>query len=154
MKIIFFSVGFIALFGTFLLGIKWKAMKTEDNDSQNDMRDKHVNSVIPNSLENYFAYSGEKGFTIFVWEISKDNYRCGIMEGTNRFTMDNEDLLDMGFRQGISVEEMREVLAFYNLPDDMIVVEPFYPIQSSYASEHDYLSPEYRAFLRELIIGK
>lgn len=99
----------------------------------------------------YYNFPAENGLTVFVWEMGANAYCCGLMPGTDRNAMKYEDLHQMGLRQGTTVETMKKILASYNLPEDMIAVEPFSnPISSYINPEHTSDNPEYRAFLRKL----
>ena len=98
----------------------------------------------------YYSLSPQNGFIVFVWEESKDEYRCGIIEGNIRWDVSQEALGDMTLRQGISLEEMKDVLSYYNLPEDRIVIEPYVNPASSYASVRNQSYEEYKEFLRSL----
>ena len=144
---------FIALLGILLLGLTLfigvkHVMKTKTNEPE---KQPEITKPVRLAEEDYYKFPAENGLTVFVWEMAENSYYCGLMPGTDRNAMKYEDLFEMGLRQGTTVETMKKILASYNLPEDMIAVEPFSnPISSYVNPEHTSDNPEYRAFLRSL----
>ena len=86
----------------------------------------------------YIDLSAFKGLEVYVWSLAEGSYRCGILPGTNR-NKTQKEIWDMGFH-GVSVADMKEILAAYDVPDDEVFLfacaQPIssylYPIDEDY----------------------
>lgn len=86
----------------------------------------------------YFDLSAFKGLEVYVWSLAEGSYRCGILPGTNR-NKTQKEIWDLGFH-GVSVADMKEILAAYDVPDDEVFLfacaQPIssylYPIDEDY----------------------
>ena len=128
---------------SFMIGIKHIVKEQKSNDENQPK-----STLGAQKEEYYYSLSADNGLTVFVWENAKNDYRCGLMEGIDRTAIKPESILDMVSRQGISVDEMKEVLLYYNLPENMIAVEPCSNPMSSFSSVIEMPYEEYKAFLR------
>ncbi len=90
----------------------------------------------------YFDLSTDKGLEVYIWQMGKDLYYCGLMSGTNR-NKTSEELWDL---KGTSINEMKIILSTYSIPKSDVVVIPFQHPISSYYRE---ITDEYCATLRE-----
>lgn len=142
-KVLILLVGGLALAVSFMIGIKHIVKEQKSNDENQPK-----STLGAQKEEYYYSLSADNGLTVFVWENAKNDYRCGLMEGIDRTAIKPESILDMVSRQGISVDEMKEVLLYYNLPENMIAVEPCSNPVSSFSSVIEMPYEEYKAFLR------
>ncbi len=89
-------------------------------------------SALREKYPEYFDLSAFKGLEVYVWQMAPDSYSCGVMEGTNR-EKTLEELMNL---KGASVDEMKAILAGYELPKENIFVIPWQNPVSSYLSEY------------------
>ena len=86
----------------------------------------------------YFDLSTFEGLEVYVWSLAEGSYSCGILPGTNR-NKTQEEIRELGMH-GAGVDEMKEILASYDVPDDEIFLyacsQPIsgylYPIDEAY----------------------
>lgn len=75
----------------------------------------------------YFDLPTAKGLEVYIWQMSKDNYQCGLMAGTNRNKFD-EEIMNL---KPASIVEMRLILSTYSLPTtNMILIAYQHPLSS------------------------
>lgn len=98
------------------------------------------------NVPEYFDLPADKGLEIYVWQMAPDDYRFGVMAGTN-LRKENEQLWNL---RGVSAEQMRLILSTYNIAPENIEVIPFINPISSYAYE---INDAYTAFVREMLFG-
>ena len=77
----------------------------------------------------YFGLSTFKGLELYVWQMAPGSWLCGLMEGTNR----NKTLTELMDLKPANVEEMKEILASYDVPEESVFVIPINHPVSSYA---------------------
>ncbi len=94
----------------------------------------------------YFGLSAFKGLEVCVWQLAEGSYSWGLMEGTNR-EKTNEELWEL---RGTSTEEMRLILASYDIPEENVFIRPIQKPYSSYVPPTEAMDP---ALLRELLFG-
>ena len=94
----------------------------------------------------YYDLPMDKGLELYVWQLAEGSFSCGLMAGTNR-EKTNEELWNL---KGTTVEEMKEILASYALPEESI---DLIPIHMPYSSYMYLINDEYREALRELFFG-
>lgn len=83
----------------------------------------------------YFKLSSFKGIEIYVWQMSEDDYHCGLMSGTNRNKTD-EEIWDLASKP-LSVDEAKMILGELGVKkEEMIIIPVVQPI-SSYRYEID-----------------
>lgn len=88
----------------------------------------------------YFALATFKGLEVYVWQMAEDNYRFGLMQGTNREKTLEEKLA----LKGATSEEMTLILSTFAIEDRDIFVIPWQNPVSSYMVTDDMLKdPEY-----------
>ena len=81
----------------------------------------------------YFELSVFKGLEVYVWEMAKGQYRCGVLSGTNRLKTE-EEILNLA---PATIEEMRLILSTYDIPQENISVRGVRHPLSSYYYEID-----------------
>ncbi len=96
----------------------------------------------------YFGLETFKGLEVYVWQMAKDSYRFGLMQGTDR-EKTLEELMGM---KGASAEEMALILSSYNIEDEDIFVIPWQnPISSYMVTEEMVKDPEYISNIRAML---
>ncbi len=78
----------------------------------------------------FFDLPTEKGLEVFVWQMAAGSYDFCILPGTNRI-MNLSDIQQSHTCH--SIEDVKDVLAYYGLPDDSITVYAYSVGYSSYA---------------------
>ena len=81
----------------------------------------------------YFDLSAFKGLEVYVWEMAKGQYRCGVLGGTNRLKTE-EEILNL---KPATIEEMRLILSTYDIPRENISVRGVRHPLSGYYYEID-----------------
>ena len=89
-------------------------------------------AVLMEKYPEYFALDTFKGLEVYFWQFSANSYSFGVMSGTNI----NKTLEQLLHLRGVSADDMREILAFYDIPDDYISVIPFSNPISSFIPEY------------------
>ena len=89
-----------------------------------------------------------KGVEVYVWQMAEDDYRCGLMSGTNR-EKTPEEIADLGDRP-LSVEETKCLLDAIGADKGSYFIIPCQMPYSSYMYEID---DAYRDKLNELFDG-
>ncbi len=70
----------------------------------------------------YYNLGTFKGLEVYVWTTAENEYRCGVLPGTNRLKTTEE--LDALKANGATIEEMKAILSSYDMEKDSIVVLP------------------------------
>ncbi len=91
----------------------------------------------------FFNVSTDGGLTVYVWQMSKDNYSCYLANTSMEAISDNSFAYDVG----TTIPEMRAILTTYNVDEKDITVQPVINPLSSYYYEID---DAYRAKIKEL----
>lgn len=91
----------------------------------------------------FFNVSTDGGLTVYIWQMSKDNYSCYLANTSMEALSDNSFAYDVG----ASIAEMRAILTTYNVDKKDITVQPVINPLSSYYYEID---DAYRARVKEL----
>ncbi len=71
----------------------------------------------------YYDLDTFKGLEVYVWETTENEYRCGVLSGTNRLKTAEE--LDGLKANGATVEEMKAILSSYEVEKENISILPF-----------------------------
>ena len=88
----------------------------------------------------YFALGTFKGLEVYVWQMAENDYRFGLMQGTNR----EKTLEEKMALQGATAEEMALILSTFDIEDNDIFVIPWQnPISSYMVTEEQVKNPEY-----------
>ena len=96
----------------------------------------------------YFELGTFKGLEVYVWQMAEDDYRFGLMQGTNR-QKTFEELMAL---KGASPEEMALILSAFDIDDRDIFVIPWQNPISSYMVTDDMVKdPEYISNLRNML---
>ena len=118
-------------------------------------------SVLREKYPEYFDLPTMKGLEVYVWQMAPNSWSCGIMEGTNR----NKELEELMNLKGATIDEMKVILASYDIPKENIFIMPWQNPISSYLSEYwiieenedsDAVSKrrqDYVDKLREMLLG-
>ncbi len=84
-------------------------------------------AALREKFPEYFDLPASKGLEVYIWQMSKDNYQCGLMSGTNRIKTDKERMS----LKPASIVEMRLILSTYSLPTtDMFLFAYQHPLSS------------------------
>ena len=96
----------------------------------------------------YFELGTFKGLEVYVWQMAEDDYRFGLMQGTNR----QKTLEELMALKGASPEEMALILSAFDIDDRDIFVIPWQNPISSYMVTDDMVKdPEYISNLRNML---
>ena len=85
-------------------------------------------ATLREKFPEYFDLSTMKGLEVYVWQMAEGCYSFGLQPGTNR-EKTIEDLWDM---KSATVEEMRIILASYDVDEDEVTIIPWQNPISSY----------------------
>ena len=67
-------------------------------------------SALREKFPQYYAVDNHfKGVEVYVWELSEGEYRCGVLQGTNRYK-EIEELIPLT-KNGATIEEMKIILS-------------------------------------------
>ena len=91
----------------------------------------------------FFNVSTDGGLTVYVWQMSKDNYSCYLANTSMEAISDNSFAYDVG----ATIPEMRAILTTYDIDQKDITVQPVINPLSSYYYEIDVT---YRTKVKEL----
>lgn len=96
----------------------------------------------------YFDLGTFKGLEVYVWQMAENDYRFGLMQGTNR----NKTLKEMMALKGATSEEMALILSTFDIDDKDIFVIPWQNPISSYMVTDDMMKdPEYMNNIRSML---
>ena len=82
----------------------------------------------------FFDLSTDGGLTVYVWEMAKDVYECHLASTALESVSDQSFIYSVG---PATIEEMRLILASYDLPEAQITIQPVHHPLSSYYYEID-----------------
>ena len=91
----------------------------------------------------FFNVSTDGGLTVYVWQMSKDNYSCYLANTSMEAISDNSFAYDVG----TTIAEMRTISTTYDIDQKDITIQPVINPLSSYYYEID---DAYRAKIKEL----
>ncbi len=91
----------------------------------------------------FFNVSTDGGLTVYIWQMSKDNYSCYLANTSMEAISDNS----FAYNVGATIAEMRAILTTYNIDKKDITVQPVINPLSSYGYKIDGV---YRAKIKEL----
>ena len=96
----------------------------------------------------YFELGTFKGLEVYVWQMAEDDYRFGLMQGTNRM----KTLEEMMALKGATSEEMALILSTFDIEDRDIFVIPWQNPISGYMVTDDMVKdPEYIGNIRIML---
>lgn len=96
----------------------------------------------------YFELGTFKGLEVYVWQMAENDYRFGLMQGTNREKTPEEKMA----LKGASAEEMALILSTFDIEDKDIFVIPWQNPVSSYMVTEDMVKgPEYINNIRTML---
>lgn len=114
------------------------------SQEENSVKSKLDLNTLKLKYPKYFDLNTDKGLEVYVWQMSKNDYRCHLLPGSNLNYTDDY----MDFAGGATIDEMRLILASYDLHNGNIVVMPYRNPLSSYYYEID---EEYEQNVRALL---
>ncbi len=120
-------------------GVKYGSwfMDYELPDTQPDV------SKLQEKYPQLFNVSTDGGLTVYVWQMSKDSYRCYLVNTDAEAVSDNS----FAYEVGTTITEMRAILTTYDIDKKDIIVQPISNPLSSYYYE---INDEYRMITKEL----
>jgi len=89
--------------------------------------------TLQQKFPEYYNLSTFKGLEVYVWQVSEDNYYCGLMTGTNRLKTEEEK--NSLIRNGATIEEMKAILSSYDISRNSISIIPIVDPSSDYDYE-------------------
>ncbi len=96
----------------------------------------------------YFELGTFKGLEVYVWQMAENDYRFGLMQGTNREKTPQEKMA----LKGATAEEMALILSTFDIGDKNIFVIPWQnPISSYMVTEDMMKDPEYINNIRTML---
>ena len=96
----------------------------------------------------YFELGTFKGLEVYVWQMAENDYRFGLMQGTNREKTPEEKMA----LKGATAEEMALILSNFDIEDESIFVIPWQnPISSFMVTEDMVKDPEYINNIRTML---
>ena len=96
----------------------------------------------------YFELGTFKGLEVYVWQMAENDYRFGLMQGTNREKTQEEKMA----LKDATAEEMALILSTYEIEDKDIFVIPWQnPISSYLVTEDMVKNPEYVNNIRTML---
>ncbi len=96
----------------------------------------------------YFELGTFKGLEVYVWQIAENDYRFGLMQGTNREKTPEEKMA----LKGATAEEMALILSTFDIDDKNIFVIPWQnPISSYMVTDDMAKDPEYINNVRAML---
>ncbi len=96
----------------------------------------------------YFELGTFKGLEVYVWQMAENDYRFGLMQGTNR----EKTLEELMALKGASAAEMALILSTYEIEDENIFVILWGNPASSYLVTEDMVKdPEYINNIRTML---
>lgn len=130
--------------------IRWLYKLEEISVSNVGGADNSTNTIISaNSKQlkekypQFFNVSTDGGLTVYIWQMSKDNYSCYLANTSMEAISDNSFAYDVG----ATIPEMRAILTTYDIDQKDITVQPVINPLSSYGYRID---DAYRAKVKEL----
>ncbi len=90
------------------------------------------------TADDYTKYDTSQGLTVYVWKMSENKTRYGLLPGAPE-SHTIEQTADM---PGVSLERMREILHGYHISPEKVYVKPFQIPISSYLWEFDSKEPQ------------
>ena len=100
-------------------------------------------SQLKEKYPQFFNVSTDGGLTVYIWQMSKDNYSCYLANTFMEAISDNSFAYDVG----ASIAEMRAILTTYDIDQKDISIHPVRNPLSSYYYE---INDAYRAKIKEL----
>lgn len=88
-------------------------------------------AALREKFPEYFGLNTTKGLELYIWQMSPNNYSCGLMDGTNR---EKEESEIMSLKP-VTIVEMRLILSTYDVPRDSVFILPIQHTLSSYKYE-------------------
>ncbi len=98
---------------------------------------------LKNKYPQFFNVSTDGGLTVYIWQMSENNYSCYLANTSMEALSDNS----FAYNVGATIAEMRAILTTYDIEQKDITVQPVINPLSSYYYEIDNA---YRAKVKEL----
>ncbi len=98
---------------------------------KNRMREKE--KEFSGAAKSYMNLSSDDGLTVCVWQLEGEPVLSGLFPGKYRYWSEanTQESVEMGLRAGVTLEEMKRILATYDIKKDKIsVVEWNNPLSS------------------------
>lgn len=130
--------------------IRWLYKLEEISESNVGGADGSSNVIVSTTIDGlkvkypqFFNVSTDGGLTVYIWQMSANNYSCYLANTSMEAISDNSFAYDVG----ASIAEMRAILTTYDIDRKDITVQPVINPLSSYYYEID---DAYRAKVKEL----
>lgn len=138
----------IAVVISLVLLLSFSGCTSEDNIVKEDHIVKYDSKEISieelkNDYPEFFNLSTDGGLTVYIWQMSENNYRC-YLTNTHIDAASDESF---AFEKGATMEEMRAILFTYDIDRKDITIRTEVNLLSSYYYKID---DEYQARVKEL----
>ncbi len=101
-------------------------------------------NVLQSKYPEFFDVPTDGGLTVYVWQMSKESYRCHLANTNIEALSDNS----FAFTEGATLEEMRVILSFYHsVKREDITIQP---VNNPLSSYHYEIDDAYREKIKQL----
>ena len=114
------ALGILATISVFLFS--WRKSRTQEKEKE-----------FSEAAKSYMNLSSDEGLTVCVWQLEGEPVLSGLLPGKYRYWSEanTQESVEMGLRAGVTLEEMKRILATYDIKKDKIsVVEWNNPLSS------------------------
>ena len=132
----------IAIVISLVLFLSFSGCTSKDNIVKYDSKEISIEE-LKNNYPEFFNLSTDGGLTVYIWQMSENNYRCYLTNTHIDATSDES----FAFEKGATMEEMRAILSTYDIDRKDITIRTEVNLLSSYYYKID---DEYRARVKEL----
>ena len=106
--------------------------KSDSVPSQEIAVTEQTMDALEEKYPEYYGLSTFKGLEVYVWQMSQGGYSFGVLPGTNR-EKTSQEIWEL---KGASAEEMKTILASYDIDEDNIIIIPIQNPISSYIADY------------------
>lgn len=109
-----------------------------------------ADNALKEAHPTFFDLDTTNGLTVYVAKFAPDGYSCSLYPTTE----EEMDLADLSLGDQTDIPTMKQILAFYNLPNDAITVAPYVNYLSSYIAPELFEDGAVAMLRYELGIGE
>lgn len=131
------------------------------NNGRTDSDKVTVQRPSTDEAPDYYALDASNGLDVYVWQMAKDSYSFGLLPHSD--TPRNWTSSELLRLRGTDADEMREILATYNIDEKNIHIIPWQNPISSYIpgpwiiskdGSREVTAEDYIDFVREMLFGE
>lgn len=116
--------------------------KTSSAELENNNASANL-SQLKEKYPQFFNVSTDGGLTVYIWQMSANNYSCYLANTSMEAISDNSFAYDVG----ASIAEIRAILTTYDIDQKDIVL---YPVNNPLSSYYYEIDDDYRARVKEM----